>query len=1158
MLTSFRIVVLGIFFQFILSKPRRGGGGTRGNSRPRERSKNRTTAVPINSAYKIYQSLDKQVSFRISSRFPQQKYLHTNHFVKYKKKSKDLKEGLENQDERGDGYLNFLVIGQKGIYIKELQKPWEDFQPAAMSNKDMRVLKQINSTDYIMSCQMISNETIFSVFYSNFTVEVLELVEDSSKSDQVYKLSTKHSFDVLYEKEVVRNSSVRPIEAIPYSDYILFSPNRFLLYKANRLTGQLQKQKAFLDATRYIRCPTATFRHKDNPHNPKRIRRKWLSDQSHKLGTEPRCVLTGHSVPTNPTNVVIDWTTMKPVAYWNLGLMGGYPEDRANVVESITFFGGIPSASMYVFTTMRSEKYVFLFDTITNRQIHKYFDFQKAGSKIVNWINGTLYVSVYIRTPTVNFPGGSQLVFLKIFGPKSYRVYNNYVKNMNDKAINNYAIARVFLEDGGNEHGKDQFDGYEDLDEYYLGYYIMSNELHVEPPVISWDHCLGRAAESTKSSSKGNLDGRMLYGRYRVCEACVDGYVNQATGNRNLSEFREKNRTLISCQKKDCNPVKIQSKNQINTIEVEVAASVHSIQVFIQKSVIEQCVARYEVPAAERGFVNDNGCSPGFNRDYFGVCRNCFSAGRDHISNCLFFTVITAIREDYTANIMKYDASRYNQRVIFKGFEELGKIVDYKSLYFWDSSRSEYTSIGKDRKTTTTVWKDQQVAGSELCYRLDLSSSDKEGYMAMPARGYRLEPMKKFPWIDTTAQKAKYPNGTLNNMICVKYCEVGKYYEFESMTCRKCGLGCAECHKFDTCDVCIPGFSLVKKPIFRALDRGFEVETCLPGCQKGFYQKRFNGTCFECPKGCEVCRDRSIEELTRISQEEVQKLGSSAFCTICEKPGDNKTSILMDNYTGKCIESCSGDGKVVTKRKTFWFGDSPEGYEYQICSRCHDPRCKKCSTPHPDGCLECQNGLFLEKDPKGSTDCLKFTQLNKFRSLIFFGFLTFSVILISLAICAVGLKWQCCCKESKKGRDSKRKGKSSLFETEVGKKSNLSKLDQFDDLFEGFKHLPNTSVAKKSDRTARKERREDTIFGTQIDNDNDIIPEEHDDTIRGLQVNSRAGIGSKGGRRWSQQGGKGLKVDSQKLVIFDLKQKIQAVEKDLAMMKETVKRLEQR
>ena len=71
---------------------------------------------------------------------------------------------------------------------------------------------------------------------------------------------------------------------------------------------------------------------------------------------------------------------------------------------------------MYVFTPSEFDEYIFLFDSITNRQIHKFSDYQFSYPKVVKWIKGTIYVSISVQETTISFKQGSQFIFLKIFG----------------------------------------------------------------------------------------------------------------------------------------------------------------------------------------------------------------------------------------------------------------------------------------------------------------------------------------------------------------------------------------------------------------------------------------------------------------------------------------------------------------------------------------------------------------------------------------------------------------------------------------------------------------------------------------------------------------------------------------------------------------------
>ena len=997
-----------------------------------------TSTYKERSAHQIYKLLDKKVSFLISSKYHTQKYLHANYFVTYKKRPRTELADPVNGRDRFDGYLTFVVIGERGIYLTKIQERWIDLNTSKIEEQtEMKPLKELPfDRSRIVSFQMNSNETIFSVGYSNFTIEVFEIQEEATSKIFGYKLQRISSFNLRYEKIVEKDDQIRSIGITPYSDFLIASPNRFELFKLNRRTGKVEKKiKALLDSTGFVVCPVATFRHKDNPHSPSRVQRPWMSDKNFQIGTKPRCVMTGYS---GPANVVIDWTTMQPVSFWNLGMMGGYPISSDNIIKSIDFFGGIPEPSLFVFSTSRAEYYIYAFDTISNRHIHKYFEYQKAGPKVVKWINGTLYVSVYIADPTSNFPAGSQLIFLKFFGGRAKRVYNQAVKQMNDREIDNYAISKVYLEMGaGDELETD--DDFDNLDVMHLGYYILSNNLHIEAPVISWGHCFGKEVQKISENAKERNDGRMLYGRFRLCGKCVRGFARVKTPEnpKELEALYNTNKTYITCQRVLCSADKKFNtpRNLTVTFVIERNRNLHGFVLSKlpkkAENPIEDCQGRYQLQKSEEGFANNDGCLPGYNRDYFGVCRNCVSFEVPYISNCFIFSPETIISEDYTLGIESYQASLFAKEFPFKGHQDKLWEQDkytYQSVYFWDKNNLKTVGVSIDTRTGVSVWKHQQLPGSELCYRLDSDPSDPEGYTVLPARGFRLEPMKKFPWIDVEKQRFKYPNGSLNNKICVKDCEVGTYYDFKSLSCRRCGVGCAECHKPGVCEICIPGYLPVKKPMYRALENGVEVGSCRIGCQNGFFRRRFNGNCSECPKDCEVCRDRSkAEELTK---EETAEQGSSGFCVICNLPQSGQKSKIVDEFTGKCVDSCDGSGMVITTRNTTRFGGENE-YEYQVCSRCYHTRCKTCSSTKPNGCTKCANSYHLEtNDEDGSVQCLKFHQLKAFRNFSLISFGVCSFLVVSFLFCWIKLS----SKSVKKLK--KRKG---LVGEKTGKKVGLIK-----------------------------------------------------------------------------------------------------------------------
>ena len=220
------------------------------------------------SAYEIYNLLSKRASYKISSKYPAQKYLLSNYFVKYKKRPRTELQDPENGNDRYDGYLTFLVVGEKGIYVKRIRERWIDFNTSREYQKAMKPLKEFDLSikTNIVSCSMNSNETILSVGYSNFTLDVYKIEEDPESAADGYRLRTLQSYNLRFKRIVEKEDRIRPIGAVPYSDFIIASPNRFELFKINRRANKVEKAKAPLDSTRFVVCPVATFRHLDNPH----------------------------------------------------------------------------------------------------------------------------------------------------------------------------------------------------------------------------------------------------------------------------------------------------------------------------------------------------------------------------------------------------------------------------------------------------------------------------------------------------------------------------------------------------------------------------------------------------------------------------------------------------------------------------------------------------------------------------------------------------------------------------------------------------------------------------------------------------------------------------------------------------------------------------
>ena len=631
---------------------------------------------------------------------------------------------------------------------------------------------------------------------------------------------------------------------------------------------------------------------------------------------------------------------------------------------------------------------------------------------IRRWVNGTLFVAIYIKDSTSTFPGGNQLAFIRILGTLPSRAYSAPIEDLNGKGITKYSLAKIFLKRGAEDENI-PFRNYKtDLDEFYLGYYILSNTLQVEASILPWSFCLGFFANKVSILTKPTKDLRMLYGRNRVCTQCSPGL--KFSNVSLILDSPKKN--VINCRNDECFVTGTRIRG-IQSAEEFPQLSETPGEPYLISTYRQDCYEHYTLKKEEKGFANGNGCSPGFNRDPFGICRACLPENNNAYektnknSDCLLFATRMITIDDYTFNIQNYTAEKYDLKTPFKGYYlEANKYINYiddqefmtyKNKYFRATGRT-FSSVAGNNWTLASIWRGQKLPGSELCYQISNSLASDSGYSVQPSKGFRLEPMEKYPWFEVAKQQQKFPIGALNSTVCVKSCPVGKYYDFGSLSCRSCSIGCAECHQAGKCDICIPGFSKVQKPKFRALDEELIVGECEPGCQKGFYRQRFNGTCKECPNNCKLCRDRSSKELKMLSEKDREELGGVGFCLICDRRKSDGFSMIADYTTGRCIEQCTGPGRMTLSKRTDRFGHRGEegegGFEYQVCEVCRSQGCKLCSEMNLNSCNKCDNGLYRQMRPNGNFECASFSQLSNLRSIIVIGVLSAFISMIFLAM----------------------------------------------------------------------------------------------------------------------------------------------------------------
>ena len=386
--------------------------------------------------------------------------------------------------------------------------------------------------------------------------------------------------------------------------------------------------------------------------------------------------------------------------------------------------------------------------------------------------------------------------------------------------------------------------------------------------------------------------------------------------------------------------------------------------------------------------------------DYNGICRDCklvkflltFGGSTWHplpsTSDCVFFNFG---HEELKWDGFTYNLLNYTRPLLFDSFPYKKGVVhnpdDKRPLYeqYYEAGKMNVDmkifvnkTLAVLRETTTTV-------PPKSCYRFIMNNDEKQGYDLLAREGYYLDLIEKDPTEQAKSQIGVYGKETLlNSYYCKKDCPEGVFYDFDSVSCRRCAFGCSGCQRFDKCNRCIPGFQLFEEPKFQKVHRVEKrlINHCNIGCQPGFYLRGFNGTCGECDANCEEC----IDSVFTLKEEFVRGSSPPSYCLKCASSGDTKMFINLTN--GKCVESCGDPGYQseeavphLNKRALY-------------CFKCRE-RCQKCNVSKISQCLKCKSGYSLGDDDA----CLSFLERRDVRvGLVFttFGILAFSVLVCSI------------------------------------------------------------------------------------------------------------------------------------------------------------------
>ena len=459
-----------------------------------------------------------------------------------------------------------------------------------------------------------------------------------------------------------------------------------------------------------------------------------------------------------------------------------------------------------------------------------------------------------------------------------------------------------------------------------------------------------------------------------------------------------------------------------------------------------------------KGFANDNGCRYNFNKNSLGICQYCHSRSSD----CLLYGAEFALFDQYIYNLAEFNYKEINKSYRYKDyatlhpwnkiwrkfsskgirmnemlggrdFNEVGGSFLGINNYEWLFRSVETGDLMTNELGNLFFYRNQSRMLSNKCYDIHNNNS---GYSVSAKAEYSLANAKDSGY-DISKQKEEIRVGPLTELLCVKPCLVGYFYEFESISCRKCNMGCGVCASFDECETCNPGYNKIQNTRdHQDLQvEGFPVGMCRPGCQPGFYPVRFKGNCRECQKTCLICRDKINIEVARSKEKGIE---NDIYCIQCREKNDEGRLLYSDLLTGECVDRCEGFSKFalnITNNRT--------RNSYMACGGCYDPNCEDCQEDIQEGaCIRCREGYVVQSD--GS--CLFYWRTNQ-------GMMIISLITAPSLMIAAIFGFGAFCKCLRKGfsrrrrrRNLKTKKASTLVYKTQGtdNQQQLPKLNKFD------------------------------------------------------------------------------------------------------------------
>ena len=390
-----------------------------------------------------------------------------------------------------DPFLRLITVMERGIYFKKFTKTWKDIDPRAEENLAMTKLFELPISNPITTSMIERNQSLVAVAYKNLTVEVIDI--NSAKKNGLNFMFNSVRFDARFKYGVEEDHQVLAIGHIPASDFLIFSSNRFEIIKADRRAGKIENRaKNPIDKIGILAFPCLSHRTEQDPFNPNSTKDPEISEKHIKMGHKKYFIAVGAD---DPMNVVMDWTTLKPVKFFSMHLAfirGKSRED--NIIGSITYYGGIPLGHFYVLSTKGPSAYVFLYSQVTETILQELSWDIVSPNKEVSWIYATTYVSIFFPSP-VSQGGNPLLKIVSLHGDRHKTPQDNpLLDSLQSNQVNKFEMLKFDLE-LGRLPSEPQFyleKYYGGLEILFLAVYNRSNSIKVEPPSVLWDHCRRR------------------------------------------------------------------------------------------------------------------------------------------------------------------------------------------------------------------------------------------------------------------------------------------------------------------------------------------------------------------------------------------------------------------------------------------------------------------------------------------------------------------------------------------------------------------------------------------------------------------------------------------------------------------------------------------